>query len=468
MTATGATVVHRCPRHPQINISGDVLDDAVDTLSHVTRDPNISALIAAVDETLAGPAPQMLVLMASTLVDSVTPRSFPPPPVRADDSTPAEALAALIKTLLLDGSPQGAALARAVGDLVGDDAVADGTRRSLMSLDLSVPDWVGELHNSRIDGVLEIVDGATATRSLVIGVALSGSLHLSVVVNLDSGIPARLSDAYVLATSVAEIRDSWDAASRRDTRDGIESSWMEFPTLEEAHSTVGEALSSGALQFVTTDTWPACRPLVEWVFSLTTTGHDDGEGMTPLEYHSMLLAALSRSVGAHDIAEHVEVAPLPDEEFDFTPVPAAVHTITAEVLRLVDSCADALFDTQIRTACRRYLARVATADAGKIIGRASASSTAAAIVWNINRANHDLVSERKPSVSAKAITDYLGTSSSPTARAESIRRALGIYDEFYVNGLLSADYLTSATRLAVQKERDTHRAAIIELSLTAP
>ena len=432
----------------------------------MTTDPNTTALIAAVDETLAGPAPQMLLVMASALVESVAPGGSSDGYSSSRDGAPDGALAAVVALVLNEGSPEAAALAWAVSEIAGDDALRDGTSRSLSSLRLVLPDWLYDVDHSRVDGVLEIWDVVAGSRTLVIGVELPGALNLCLVVILD--LSARLRDVYVLAASVQEVRDSWTAGSPRPTVDGTETSWMEYPALPDVQHVVLSAIDRDFGEPLVKDTWPASRPFVNWALALTTAGKsvDDGMTLTPLEYHTMMLEILSSSLGVDNFAEPLSTVPLPDEEFDWTLVPDAVHARTSEVLLLVDACADALFDTEFRTACRRYLARVAT-DVTLIAGRASATSTAAAIVWNIHRANHDLVSDRMPQVTSKAITEFLGAKSSPTSRAQTIRTALGIYDQHYVNGLQSSDYLTSATRIAVQQERNTHRAAIIELTLSS-
>jgi hypothetical protein len=438
----------------------------------VTTDPNTTALINAVDETLAGGAPQMLLVVASTLVESVAPQGSSRGQTGSGAGSPAGALAAFVKVLLTDGSPQAAALARAVGEIAGNNAVRDGTRRSLAVLRLAVPDWLDNLDSARVDGVLEIYDTAVGTRTLVIGVALPGELNLCLVVIVDFSAGPRLIDVYVVAASVRQVRDSWTEASSPTVDDGTETAWMDYPSLLEARSVVLDAIACDLFEPVTTETWPASRPFVDWAMSLTVAGKEVKGGMTQLEYHTMVLEMLTSSLGVADVGvadftEPLDTAPLPDEEFDWARVPAALQSKTRDVLHLVDACADALFDTELRTACRRYLARVAAADAGRIINRAGAASTAAAIVWNVHRANHDLVSDRMPKVTAKAITAYVGAKSSPSSRAASIRNALGIYDSHYVNGLLSQHYLTSATRTAVQQERKAHRAAIIDLSLAA-
>jgi hypothetical protein len=189
-----------------------------------------------------------------------------------------------------------------------------------------------------------------------------------------------------------------------------------------------------------------------------------GVGMTELQYHVLELHALSVSVGLPAILEPVSAVPLPDEEFNWSRLPDSIRTKTTDVLRLVDACADALFDTEFRTACRRFLARVVAEDPGLIGGRAAVASIAAAVVWSINRANNDLARDQ-PRVTAKDITAYLGVKSTPGPRAEMMRQALGIYDPGFDYGLQSADYLTSSTRVAVEQMRGVHRRAIAELTI---
>jgi len=76
----------------------------------------------------------------------------------------------------------------------------------------------------------------------------------------------------------------------------------------------------------------------------------------------MMLGFLRDAVGGQDALDALHVQPLPDEPFAWDALPPDIHGRVAEVLDLVDGACDDLLDVEHRTACRRFLARVAGGD----------------------------------------------------------------------------------------------------------
>jgi hypothetical protein len=247
------------------------------------------------------------------------------------------------------------------------------------------------------------------------------------------------------------------------------------PLIEYSHSVrkIPRELTADTLTAV--DKWKG--PYFDIVAALRepqTSGADDDQlstfGITETEYRIIALDMLETSVGGKGVLQNLSVEPLPDEPFNWAPVPGDIADKVGGVLRLVDSGADALFDDEFRTASRRFLSRVAAADPGLFRGRAGVASHAAGILRAIQRANDDLYLDVAINhsghrvVPAREIYAHLGATSDSSTRAAMMRSALGIFDPNYVSGLLSVDYLTSMTRRAIVDARDDHVARLVQLA----
>ncbi|MFO7689572.1 MAG: hypothetical protein R6W83_03315 [Cryobacterium sp.] len=141
--------------------------------------------------------------------------------------------------------------------------------------------------------------------------------------------------------------------------------------------------------------------------------------------------------------------PLPDEEFDWAGIPTDVHERLSAVLALTDHACDALFDAELRTACRRLIARVAIGDPSIFRRRAGLAGAAACLVWMTARANE--VVGRRGGVSTKQLAECLGLAGIPAQRSEPMYRALGVLPN---RELGDPRLLTAAMRTGWARVRD--------------
>jgi hypothetical protein len=134
-----------------------------------------------------------------------------------------------------------------------------------------------------------------------------------------------------------------------------------------------------------------------------------------------MLDHLAGQVGGREVLDRLDHAPLPDEPFDWSRVPADITTEVEEVLALTDRCCDELLDIEYRTITRRLLARAAVGDPEVFRRGARADYTAAALVWMAGKAN-DLFRE----VTVKSLTEWFGLSGTASQRAKTLRKAAGL------------------------------------------
>src|SRR5262249_47803977 len=182
----------------------------------------------------------------------------------------------------------------------------------------------------------------------------------------------------------------------------------------------------------------------------------------PTDVGQMMLETLRRAVGGQPALDRLDDTPLPDEPFDWHAIPTDVRDRVTEVLTLVDRCCDTMLDTEYRTACRRFLARVAAGGPEIFRRRSQASTAAAAVCWTIGKANHlfdsDIGGRR---VLVKDLLAHFGIHQGGLSRrAEPMLRALGVDPYQYgAIDLGSPDYLTSARRARIIALRDRYTAA---------
>lgn len=175
-------------------------------------------------------------------------------------------------------------------------------------------------------------------------------------------------------------------------------------------------------------------------------------------YPELVLESLDRAVGGRQALLNLDATPLPDEDFEWSGIPEDIHGAVGEVLALCDACSADLFDTEFRTACRRFLSRAAAGDPIAFRRRnAKASIGAATICWVIAKAN-GLIGWYGAGMQVKELTAYFGAASS-SQRAGVFLRAAGMDNQLYgAMDLGTPDLLVSARRSKILRSRDNYLA----------
>ncbi len=463
-----------------------------------------------------------------------------------------------------------------------------------------------EMGRTSVERAVEMIHVLGDGDNIMIGLSLPGGFPLSVVVYIDHNMGTLVKDAFV----VPEPLDALIERMREAAGDGPDTTWADLAPAD-ARIRIREAIERGAITFppLETDSWPACRPLVEWAISMLPTGgtgyqrprwdperlgrlterffgspygtglddanhrgllesllwfgtdygpgdplrwspvaveillvdwiprkivadaaylakapellrafirfcHDERgvrsaltddtlaavdhyepeyqetitlprlqgpaallaamgglypEGQGPeIElpgFGEFMLGSLRRAVGGEDILAALDENPLPDEPFDWQPLPADIHERVRGVLVLLARRCDGQLDVEYRTACRRVLSRAAAEDPEIFRHRGRAETAAGAICWIIGKANHLFTAQ----LQVKDLMARFGIrQGSVSQRSEALLRAIGVDPGRRYGGmdLGSADYLTSTRRAQIIALRDHYRA--MEDISTAP
>lgn len=162
------------------------------------------------------------------------------------------------------------------------------------------------------------------------------------------------------------------------------------------------------------------------------------------------------AVGTPEAIADLTDEPLPDETLDLTFVPEDIHDRVCRVAALVDNVADAFFDVEFRTACRRLLAMVAANDPAIFRRRSKDETAAAAIVWIIGQAN-DVLGGHRGRVTVGEVMEFLGVApGTPSQRAEPMLRAIGMNPHQMFGGVVVGTplLLTGEMRAKLLRYRD--------------
>ena len=162
-------------------------------------------------------------------------------------------------------------------------------------------------------------------------------------------------------------------------------------------------------------------------WDLTDDLTDDLDGLDGLDdLAEVMLEILRRAVGGDDALRALDDRPLPDEAFVWDGIDADVVDKVGEVLAACDRCCDELLDVECRTACRRYLAKVARAAPEVLRRRGRADTAAAAVCWTVGKAN-ELFSSSRGGMRVKDLVEHFGLAQgSVSQRAATLMRAAGV------------------------------------------
>jgi hypothetical protein len=139
-----------------------------------------------------------------------------------------------------------------------------------------------------------------------------------------------------------------------------------------------------------------------------------------------MVEILRRAVGGERALEALDDRPLPDEPFPWDGIEPDVAPKVAEVLAVCDGCCNDLLDVEYRTACRRFLGRVARTAPEVFRRRGRADTAAAAICWTVGKAN-ELFSPYRGGMYVKDLLQFFDLAQgSVSQRAATMMKAVGI------------------------------------------
>ncbi|MBA2715965.1 MAG: hypothetical protein H0U51_02740 [Propionibacteriales bacterium] len=206
--------------------------------------------------------PLDLLAVVSGFLEVTDPRSRDPL-ARDEQRLP---LAELVESFVGTPYAETTAALRALGT---DEVLAARIGRELATRRHPMPDWLAGLDQARVEPDVWFMTHVLGDGDdYLIGVTLPSGHALSALVYVDHNLGTVVKDAFVVPEPLEDlaikmgtlIEDSDQSLTRTDPA--------------TARAVVEAAIDSGSRLFppLTSDSWPVCRPLVEWMVGMLPTG----------------------------------------------------------------------------------------------------------------------------------------------------------------------------------------------------
>ncbi|MGH3170354.1 MAG: hypothetical protein ACRDN0_31295, partial [Trebonia sp.] len=241
-----------------------------------------------VHRKLATGEPLDFLAYVSTLVAAFDPRAENPfEPARRQ---PAVTLPELVGSFADVELPETTALLAALAVLAPDELGRARARQVYKTSPHTVPDWLARLDQTSVDRAVESTHVLGDGDNVMLNVRLPGH-DLTMVVYIDHNLGTVVKDGFPAPADVdGVVSRLWEAAGDHAAGDpGVH--YGDIP-LAEARTRISQAIENGARMFppLETETWPASRPLAEWLLRLLPEG---GTGYTRPEWSEAALRTLT-------------------------------------------------------------------------------------------------------------------------------------------------------------------------------
>ncbi|MGH3914104.1 MAG: hypothetical protein ACRDTC_11965 [Pseudonocardiaceae bacterium] len=243
-------------------------------------------LISNIATALADEHPLGMLGLVSALLAALEPRRRGPFDPEPQSESPSRD--ELVQSFLDVDLPETSALLAVIAAFSGDDMLRRRVHHEISSRAETLPRWLAELTDSvPTDRALEMVHVLRDGDNVVISTRLPGGYEITGVVYIDHNMGTLVKDAFVVPGSTDDLIGQLLAiADDPDT---------EARDLDaaDARARITEAIQLSAMSFppVESDTWPACRPLIEWMMVMLPEG---GTGYQRPEWDDTALAELSQ------------------------------------------------------------------------------------------------------------------------------------------------------------------------------
>ena len=251
---------------------------------HTSAEPD---LLADVRRALTDESPLSLLSFVSTLL-CVTDSRRNHPLARPD----APDLAALTReelvgTFLGVPTPETSALLAVITEMVGDDDVLRARiRRELAARPTVEPAWPAQLSDTATYRAVRMSHALGDGDNIMLGAQLPGGHELTCVIYIDHNLGTLVKDGFVVPEPIAHM-----VAKFRQVTEDPDTRWDDI-SLADARAWVDAAIDLAAITFppLETETWPACRALVEWI---TRGLPEGGSGYQRPQWDSTALGELT-------------------------------------------------------------------------------------------------------------------------------------------------------------------------------
>lgn len=226
--------------------------------------PEDQPLFQTLRDALRSDQPLALLELVSGLINATDTRSRNPW-ARNDDGP---RLDDLVESLIGTSFAQTTAALTVIRELVPDQVMAERIGRELSTRHQPLPDWLGALQNTRADPEVWLLTHVLGDGDdYFFGATLPDGRRLTALVYVDHNMGSVVKDAFVIPEPLAVVVERI-----KDVRQSGQS-LMQFDPAD-ARAIVETAIDHGSRLFppLESESWPVCRPLVEWLVRLQPAG----------------------------------------------------------------------------------------------------------------------------------------------------------------------------------------------------
>lgn len=224
-------------------------------------------LLADVGHRLASGEPVDLLAYVSTLLAAVDPREESPFERERADGPEHATLPTLLESFAEVVLPETTALLATLAELGPDELTRARARRALAARPHQLPGWLARLGETSVYKAVESTHVLGDGDSVLLGARLPGH-ELTAVIYIDHNLGTVVKDAFPAPGPITEV-----VARMREAADDPDVRFGDI-SLADARTRVAEAIEVGAIMFppLESETWPASRPLTEWLMRLLPEG----------------------------------------------------------------------------------------------------------------------------------------------------------------------------------------------------
>jgi uncharacterized protein DUF6398 len=240
------------------------------------RRPGPDDLLADVRQRLASGEPLDLLVHASMLLAAVDPRGQNPFERERPGGPDRAMLPTLVESFAEVVLPETTALLAALAELGPDELTRARAARALASRSHPLPDWLARLGEASVYRAAESTHVLGDGDNVLLGARLPDH-ELTAVIYIDHNLGTVVKDAFPVPGPISAVIERL-----REAADDPDVTVRDIG-LGDARARVAEAIEVGAITFppFETETWPASRPLTEWLLRLLP---EDGTGYVRPEW----------------------------------------------------------------------------------------------------------------------------------------------------------------------------------------
>lgn len=255
---------------------------------HRTRRRDPGDLLTDVRRKLATGEPLDFLAYVSTLVAALDPRAKNP--FERASRQPTVPLPELIGSFADVELPETTALLAALAVLAPDELSRARARQAYKASPHAVPEWLARLGRTSVDRAVECTHVLGDGDNVMLNVRLPGH-DLTMVVYIDHNLGTVVKDGFPAPAHVDGVVSRLREAAGDHAAGDLGVMYGDIP-LAEARARISQAIENGAHLFppLESETWPASRPLAEWLLRLLPAG---GTGYTRPEWSKAALRTLT-------------------------------------------------------------------------------------------------------------------------------------------------------------------------------